>query len=231
MTRVRSERGESTATGRGTLSRCWHAALAVVVAASLVTQIVLLARTGADVNATSGEQPVDAGTRYARLFSYFTVESNVLVLAASVGLVLDPSRSGRLWRVLRLDALLSIVITGIVFVTLLAPIVENHGVGAWVNAGFHYVAPAAALVGWLLFGPRPRVAWSTIAWAFVWPLAWILYTFVHGAVTGWYPYPFLDVDALGYLVVVRNVAGVVVLTAVLAAAVKAVDARLPAVRR
>lgn len=231
MTRVRSERGESTATGRGTLSRCWNAALAAVVAASLVTQIVLLARTGADVNAASGVQPVGTGTRYVRLFSYFTVEANVLVLAACVGLVLDPRRSGRLWNVLRLDALLGIVITGIVFVTVLAPIVEHEGVGTWVNAGFHYVAPAAALAGWLLFGPRPRIGWSTVAWAFAWPVGWLLYTFAHGAATGWYPYPFLDAHALGYPLTVRNVAVVVVLAAVLAAAFKALDSRLPTVRR
>lgn len=231
MTRVRSERGASTSTGRGTLSRCWHAALAAVVAASLVTQIVLLARTGADVNAAAGVEPVGTGTRYVRLFSYFTVEANVLVLAASVGLVLDPHRSGRLWSVLRLDALLGIVITGIVFVTVLAPIVEHEGAGTWVNAGFHYVSPAAALAGWLLFGPRPRIAWSTVAWAFAWPVGWIAYTLVHGAATDWYPYPFLDAHALGYLPALRNVAAVVVLAAVLAAAFKALDSRLPTVRR
>ena len=51
---------------------------------------------------------------------------------------------------------------------------------------------------WLLVGPRPRITWATVGWAFVWPVAWIVYTFVHGAVTGWYPYPFLDATVLGY---------------------------------
>jgi hypothetical protein len=33
---------------------------------------------------------------------------------------------------------------------------------------------------------------------FAWPLLWIVYTFAHGAATGWYPYPFLDAHTHGY---------------------------------
>jgi hypothetical protein len=48
--------------------------------------------------------------RLGRPVSYFTIESNLLVLAAAVSLVLAPGRDGRLWRVVRLDALLGVVI-------------------------------------------------------------------------------------------------------------------------
>jgi hypothetical protein len=39
----------------------------------------------------------------------------------------------------------------------------------------------------------------------------VLYTIAHGAAAHWYPYPFVDVDALGYPVVLRNGVGVCVL--------------------
>src|SRR5690606_5957237 len=64
--------------------------------------------------------------------------------------------------------------------------------------GFHQFSPVWTLVGWLLLGPRPRVDTRTISLAFVWPTAWLAYTMVHGALTGWYPYPFLNADKLGY---------------------------------
>jgi hypothetical protein len=48
--------------------------------------------------------------------------------------------------------------------------VRHHGIGTRVNVGFHYFAPAWALVGWLLFGPRPRLDWTTLGWLFTWPL-------------------------------------------------------------
>jgi hypothetical protein len=35
------------------------------------------------------------------------------------------------------------------------------------------------------------------AWL-AYPLAWLVYTLVRGASTDWYPYPFVNVDQLGY---------------------------------
>ena len=216
---------------RGDLSRAWYAVLAAVVLASLVTQIVLVVRSGTDVNSNVSDQAVGMGIRLGRLFSYFTIQSNLLVLAAAITLALNPRRDGRFWRVLHLDALLGITITGLVFGAILAGQVHHQGVAAWVNAGLHYFAPAWAVVGWLLFGPRPRIDWPTVAWAFVWPVLWIVYTFGHGAATGWYPYPFLDAHTHGYAVALRNTLAVVVLGLVLAVVFKWLDRRLPTIRR
>ena len=138
-------------------------------------------------------------------------------------------RGGRLWRVLHVDALLGIIITGVVFGTVLAGQVQIHGIGIWLNAGFHYFAPAWALVGWLVFGPRPRLDWATLGWMFAWPLLWIVYTFAHGAATGWYPYPFLDAHTHGYGIALRNTAAVVVLALIIAGILRALDRRLPTV--
>jgi hypothetical protein len=231
MTDVERVRGEQAAASRGRFSRAWFVVLAVVVTASLIGQVVLLIRSGSDVNAAASEQGVGLGVRFGRLVSYFTIESNLLVLAAAVSLILRPGRDGRGWRVLHLDALLGIVITGLVFGIVLAGQVHHTGFAVWVNAGLHYFAPWWALAGWLLFGPRPRIGWSAIAWAFVWPIAWIGYIFLHGAVTGWYPYPFMNAHTHGYAVAVRNTAIVVVLGAVIALALKALDGRLPTIRR
>lgn len=188
-----------------TVSRVWHGVLVLVVLASLVTQIVLLVR--GDVGSTAAA--------LVQMFSFFTVQSNVLVLVAASTLVLDPARDGRFWRVLRLDALLGITVTGVVFGAVLAPMLHPTGIDWWVNAGFHYVSPVMAFVGWLLFGPRPRIDRATFGWAFGWPLAWIAYTFVRGAVVDWYPYPFLDVGEIGYPDALRNTGFIVVGSVVL----------------
>jgi hypothetical protein len=206
-------------------SRVWHGTLALIVLASLITQIVLTA-TG---TAPHAGPPVDETvvTRFVRLFSYFTIQSNLLVLIATVALVRDPGRDGRVWRVIRLDALLGIVITGIVYSTILAGQVELHGAAYLADLGFHYIAPWVTLLGWFLFGPRPRIDGRTLAWAAVWPALWIGYTLAHGAVTDWYPYPFTDVTGLGYPAVLINLGAVVLLAAVLAAVLRLLDTRLP----
>jgi hypothetical protein len=219
------------ATRRGVACRAWCAILALVIATALIIQMVLLARGGADVNSSSGEGSVGLAVIYGRFVSYFTVESNLLVLAVAVSLVPNPARDGRLWRVVNADALLGIAITGLVFGTILAGLVHHQGIDIWLNAAFHYFAPAWAVVGWLLFGPRPRMDWATLGWMFVWPVLWIVYTFVHGAATGWWPYPFLNAHTHGYGVALRNTGAVVVLSIVIAGIVRFLDRRLPVITR
>jgi hypothetical protein len=218
-------------THRGLACRTWYAILAVVIIVALIIQIVLLTRDGTDVNTASPEGSVRLIVRYVRLVSFFTIESNLLVLALAVSLVLNPARDGRLWRVLNADALLGIAITGLVFGTVLASQVHLHGIAVWVNAAFHYFSPAWAVVGWLLFGPRPRLDWATFGWLFVWPVLWLIYTFAHGAATGWYPYPFMNVNLHGYGVALRNTAAVLVLGLVIAGLMRFLDRRLPAITR
>jgi hypothetical protein len=202
------------------LSQAWHGALALIVFASLITRITLTAI------GSGSEEPLF--TRFERLFSYFTIQSNLLLLVATAALAVNPHRDGRLWRIVRLDALLGIVITGIVYSTILAGAVELHGAAWWADLGFHYIAPWAALLGWLLFGPHPRIDARTMTWAAVWPLLWIGYTLAHGAATNWYPYPFSNVTLHGYPTVLVNLGMVVVIALLLGAALRLLDPRLPA---
>lgn len=199
------------------MQRTWNLILAVAVAATVIAQLVLLVGGGQDVNTTATGTPVPLATKLLRFFSYFTVQSNLLVLAAAITLVIDPQRDGTCWRVLRLDGLLGIAVTGVVSATLLAGLIHPVGIGVWINAGFHQFSPVWTLVGWLLLGPRPRIDARTIRWAFVWPVAWLAYTMAHGAITGWYPYPFLNADKLGYGQVGITLA--IILAAALATAV------------
>ena len=209
--------------GSRVYARLWHGLLAAVVLGSLITQIVLTAR--GTPNADGVVEPVV--TRFVRLFSYFTIQSNILLLIVAVTLTRDPERDGRLWRVVRLDAVLGIIITGLVYATVLAGAANPTGAGWWSNLGFHYVAPWWALLGWLLFGPRSRMDSRTLSWAVLWPVAWISYTLAHGAATDWYPYPFTDVGVLEYPTVLINLGVVVLLAALIAAVLRWLDTRLP----
>lgn len=194
----------------------WHLLIALNVVAALVIQVWLILTGGPDPNTGETVATVGVATRMVQTLSFFTIQSNLLVLIVAVTLVIDPVRDGRFWRVLRLDALLGITITGLVFDLILIDYVDPTGWQLVATIGFHYIAPWGTLLGWLLYGPRPRIDRSTIAWASVWPIAWIACTFIRGALVDWYPYPFLDVDKVGYAealgatVAVLAVAGVLV---------------------
>ncbi|MEU3464979.1 Pr6Pr family membrane protein [Streptomyces sp. NPDC006733] len=212
---------------RARWSRGWHLALAVMIACAFVVQVVLVLTGGEDANSGDSGTQVGTWTRMVRLLSYFTIQSNLLVLASSTFVALAPAHDSTLLRVLRLDAVLGIAVTGLIFATVLASQVHLTGWALACTIAFHYIAPVAAVLGWLLFGPRNRLDPATLAWSVLWPLAWIAYTLLHGAVTGWYPYPFLDVSLKGYPVALRNVAGVAVMTLLFIAALWWLDRVLP----
>jgi hypothetical protein len=54
-------------------------------------------------------------------------------------------------------------------------------------------------------------------------MLWIAYTFIRGALVGWYPYPFMDVDQIGSWASILNTAFVLVVAVVLVAIVTGLD--------
>ncbi|MGW0659704.1 Pr6Pr family membrane protein [Streptodolium elevatio] len=194
---------------RRTSARGWHGLTALVGVAGLVIQFVVSARGGPEFASDN------AGVRILRYLSYFTIQSNILATVTAAQLALRPDRDGPLWRVLRLTALVCITTTGIVYATVLAGLLDLHGAGLVADYLLHYAMPVLALLGWLLFGPRPRIGRATPVQIPALPLLWAIYTLVHGAITDWYPYPFTDVVDHGYAVVVRNIVLVGVLVVAL----------------
>lgn len=202
--------------------RAWHLVTALVAGIAVVFQLWLVIDGAATLLPES--QPA-LTTRLVRFVSYFTILSNVLVCVSTATLVRGDPRS-RLWRVLRLDAVLGITVTGLVHWFLLRPILDLHGASYAADKLLHVVVPVLAVVGWLVFGPRDRVGRAEVVPSLVFPLAWLGYTLAHGAVSGWYPYPFVDVGVHGYAVVAVNCLGVAVLFVALAAGAVRVDRRL-----
>jgi hypothetical protein len=211
------------------VARAWHALTAILILAALAVQCVIAVHAsgtppGHAVGTLAGTQ---LGGRLLRVASFFTIQSNVLVAVTSGMLAARPERDGRIWRVLRVDALVGITVTGIVYSTVLARVHEPKG---WeqtaTNAAFHYIAPLLAVIGWLLFGPRPRVEPATVAWSLIWPLLWFGYTLGHGAISHWYPYPFVSVADHGYGRVLLNALAVTFVLGGAAAALAFGDAKL-----
>jgi len=208
---VRSER----------IARAWALVTVAVVAFALAAQLVLVV-SGASVLVETTDPP-GLATRVLRFVSYFTVQSNVLVLLTAWLLIRRPSYDGRLWRIARADAIAGITITGVVHWFFLRPLLDLHGWAYVTDKLLHVAVPLLAVVGWLLFGPRRRIEWSTLLPALAWPTAWLLYTLVMGAITSWYPYPFLDVTKHGYGSVLLASLGVAIALVVVLSALVLLD--------
>ncbi len=198
------------------LARLWFGVTAVVVVAALVIQIVALVPPQG--------RYVSFGGRVANLFTYFTIISNVLVLVTSAAFARGRGTSP-LMRVLWLDALVGIVVTGVVYQVALAGLYQLHGLGLAADILLHRVSPVLCVLGWLLFAPRV-LTWRTVWWSLAYPLVWLAFTLVRGAIDGYYPYPFVNADNLGYGQVALNCLLIGVFFIALASGARAADPRL-----
>ena len=212
------------------LARGWHATIAVLVAVAMVLQIIVAVRVpGTPHEVTTGVlRGSSLAGRIIRVLSFFTIQSNLLSGVVSAQLAARPDRDGPAWRPLRLAALVGITVTGIVYSTVLAAIHQPNGAAQIaINTIVHYVVPVMMVLGWLAFGPRPRVDRTSVLWSLLFPALWLGYTLVRGAIWHWYPYPFLDVTTHGYPRVILNAALVTDVLAAVAALFAVLDSRLP----
>ena len=155
--------------------------------------------------------------------SYFTNLSNVLVAVVLTMLARDPERGGRVWHAVRMDSLVMISITGLIYAIVLAPDAQVEGLDIIVNAIKHYIVPIMTVFLWLLVGPRRQLTFASIFTALIIPVAWAFYTLIRGEFISAYPYGFLNVVAYGLPAVLTNIAGVAALGVVLGLLFWAVD--------
>lgn len=155
--------------------------------------------------------------------SYFTNLSNVLVAVVLTMLARNPDREGGVWSAVRMDSLVMISITGLIYAIVLAPDAQVEGLDIIVNAIKHYIVPVMTVFLWLLIGPRRQLTFVSIFTALVIPIAWAGYTLARGEIISAYPYGFLNVIDLGLTAVLINIAGVAALGVVLGLLFWAVD--------
>jgi hypothetical protein len=204
-------------------ARAWHLLTALVAGFAVILQLVLVWEGHAVLDETD---PPGLVTRVIRFASYLTIWSNVLVFATAALLAANPARDGAAWRALRLNAVVICFGGGVVHFFFLRPLLDLDGGDLLADKLLHVVVPLLAVVGWVAFGPRGQATRAELLPFLVLPVVWLVYTLVRGEFVDWYPYPFIDVDELGYAVVAANCVGVAAVMFGLALAAVWVDGRL-----
>lgn len=151
-------------------------------------------------------------------FSYFTVENNILAGAALLisAWALTANRHFKWLDALRGLSTVFILVVGIGFAVLLSGI-EGVILTAvpWDNIVMHYIMPVAMLVDYLIDRPKTKFKFSSSLWWLLFPIAYVAYSLVRGELSGWYPYPFLNLETNGWSGVIVTVLGLTVLSLVL----------------
>lgn len=199
--------------------RVFHGVTAGLVLAGIALQLYVTSTT------TGGFFP-DNPDRVFNVFAYFTIQSNLLLGGTTLLLALGTASDTTLFRTLRLNGVLCIAVTGVVAHVALAGLVDLSGAAAVADFLLHTATPIAGVLGWLLFGPRGLTSWRIVGWSTVFPLLWLAFTLIRGAAIGFWPYPFVDADDLGWGKVVVNCLLVALLFLALAFGTTVLDRRL-----
>jgi hypothetical protein len=145
-----------------------------------------------------------------RFFAYFTIQSNLIGVAAFAWLlVVGSGRRPRALESLRGAAACYLSVTFLVVILLLSDVDVSLQLG-WVDVVLHKLFPIVVVAD--LFLDRPTVRLTNrdaLAWL-VYPVLWLVATVARGAADGWYPYPFLDPAPGGYGPVTVTVAAITV---------------------
>lgn len=143
-------------------------------------------------------------------FSYFTVLSNTLVATVLTCHWTSRESAARRWFLqpwVSSAIAVSIAVVGIAYSVLLRHLWHPEG-WQWVaDELLHDIMPLLFLAYWWWYVPKGTLRLRHIGLWVIYPLVYFAYTLWRGHLLAVYPYPFIDVDKLGYPQVFVNAAG------------------------
>jgi hypothetical protein len=172
-----------------------------------------------------------------RFFSFFTVLTNILVAwcCTVVGFGIGRSRGeadgvplagekgsqigGRSregWHVYfskpeTLTAVtVYIAIVGLIYNIVLRLLWEPQGLQLLVDESLHSVIPSLFIIFWLVFVPKGGLQWKAVPAWLIYPFVYTLFVLIRGLLSGFYPYPFIDLTKITYQEALVNAGAVLV---------------------
>ena len=142
-----------------------------------------------------------------RFFSFFTIQTNILVALCFTFLWLKPkSKWGLFFSNSKIVTAITlyIIIVGFVYNAILRFLWAPTGSQKIADELLHLVIPILILIYWTLFVPKKELEFKNIFPWLIFPSVYLVYSLIRGAFFGFYPYPFIDVILLGYNKVLLN---------------------------
>jgi hypothetical protein len=138
---------------------------------------------------------ISFGRDIGNFFSFFTIESNILAacLLIAMGTYALIKREDKNIAFIRGAITLYMTMTGIIYMMFLSGNeVALQTTIPVVNFVLHYLIPVVILLDWIVFPPKTPVTFrKSLAWL-AFPALYLLYSLIRGAMTEWYPYPFIN---------------------------------------
>jgi hypothetical protein len=142
----------------------------------------------------------------ARFFSYFTILTNILVAVYFTAIVIQGNRRNRLLSSPgALTAIAGyITIVGLIYQIALRHLWQPEGQQWLVDELLHTIIPIAVIFFWYFNESSFPIRFQKIGTWLIYPLIYLFFILIRGALSNFYPYPFVNVPALGLAKVLLN---------------------------
>jgi hypothetical protein len=140
-------------------------------------------------------------TETAEAFSYFTILTNTVVIVMSVSLLWGHGRLHHWFRNTSVQSAICLYIffVGLAFWFLLGGPTYAETVVDWIaEMTGHTLSPILGFVYWFVVLSPEKLQWRDPFLWLLYPIGYLIYWLFRGPLVGYYPYFFIDVDALGY---------------------------------
>ena len=178
----------------------WYRSMAIPGAIMAASAVILQAVLMLENRVTGIAETV------VRFFSFFTILTNLLVAVyfTAVGFFRG-SRAGRFFT--RFDhstaITVYIVIVRAVYQVLLRHIWEPTGLQQVVDELLHTIIPVYVVIYWIALVPE-RISWRRILPWLWYPVVYFAWIMIRGAISGFYPYPFIHAVGIGWAAALQN---------------------------
>ena len=180
-------------------------------------ELVLFARWMSGANVVGG---------LVSYFSFFTILTNTLaacVLTCAAGTRTSKGRTFFLQPWVSSGIAVSIIVVGAAYSLLLRQLWQPEGLQWLANEILHDVMPVLFALYWWFCVPKGGLRVSHIGVWMLYPVLYFAYILLRGHLLGVYPYPFIDVEKLGYGQAFINAGEILAGFVAVALAVVAVD--------
>jgi len=154
-----------------------------------------------------------------RFFSFFTILTNTLVAVYfTLSYFNNKNKLIALNKPGTLTAItIYITVVGLVYQIVLRQLWQPEGLQKIVNEMLHTLIPLLVILFWYLYENKSTIKYPAIFKWLIYPSVYLVYILIRGNFSGFYPYPFVDVDKLGLSKVLVNSAVLLVVFAGLSA--------------
>lgn len=158
----------------------------------------------------SGGEHANLAAATISYLSYFTILTNFLVvLAFTAPLLVPTTKLHRFFTKPAVRAAIALYISfvAVVYHIMLRDLWDPQGLQLVTDIALHTVLPILYFLDWVFFSPKRALRFAHIPYWLIYPTVYGAYTIVRGALSGIYPYPFLNVFELGLVGVGINMIG------------------------